>query len=232
MSFAPGGQSSVDCRGCLASWTVVGNRAAIEHERFIRELENSIHLLFDDQECGPGRMNSLQAFIDSVNCDWRETQRKLIGYQQFGRDDENAGERQESFLASRKVAAALVTFFLQNRESVVRSRKGVADTLATRSLPEDKCQILFDRQAGEDAATLWNMGDAKARNAVCRPVRGISPVNSDGSLGGANKTCNHSGYCRFSGAVGAEQRLNRTLAYLEADVEKRTIVTIGGINVG
>jgi hypothetical protein len=204
----------------------------VEHDRLIGELENSIDLLFDDQECGSGRMNSFQALIDSVNCDWRQTQREFIGYQQFGRDDEDAGERQESLLASRKVAAALVTFFLQNWESVVRPRKGVADTLATRSLPEDKGQILFNRQAGEDAATLWNMGDATARNSMGRGACDISPVNSDSSLRRANKTRNHSGHCRFSSAVGAEDRLYRALANLEVDVEKRTIGTVGGINVG
>ncbi len=227
----PGGQHPLDADEGAVGRTVVGHRAVLEDDRRPGDVQDPVHLLFDDEQGGPGAVDLAQALVDGVDHHRSEAEGDLVGDQEAGRGDQDLGQREDALLAAGERAPVLLAATAQDRERLVGPVQRVGHLLPPELLAEQHPQVLLDGQVGEDPSALGHVGAPGPGDLVGRLSGDVGAAEADRSAEAGQQSGHHPGHRGLAGAVGADQRGHPSGRHREGHIEQRPVGAVGGAHV-
>ena len=163
-------------------------------------------VLLDQQDRAALALELGDGLEDPLDHEWRQPEGRLIEQEQARPAHEGPPDRQHLLLAARQRPAGLLQPLLEQREESEHHVQVGRDRLGVSLRDGSQTEVVADRQATEDPASLRAVRDAEGHDPVGRCVRDIGPFERNGPVRWPEQPRDRAQDGRLARPIRADQR--------------------------
>ena len=202
----------------------------------VGNLQCLAHVLFDQEDRQPLRVDLAQRAEDALHDDRRQTHRRLVKQQQARPGQQRAADREHLLLAARQVAGQAADALVQAREQRQHPLEIAGDGSAagpvSRPAVGTELQVLAHRQGRQDGAAFCDLHQAAFDDLVRLQPGQIFALEAHPAGLRFDQARQRQQGRRFARSVRTDEGANLAGVDLEADALHGLDVTVGDLQVG